>query len=471
MTTTSSRPDPNPLRDMVIGAREGERERPPDPVMTASVLLAEAAVEARRASATISAGLFSLCTPASVANPVAAGKAALGTLRALTVGKLGYAPCGGLAGEALRAAGVLGRRRPLSVRLALESFRTRLQAAIVENPNLDTADMHKLISSIGSVNPIVPALALRSMVARLGITRTLTMLAPVSIELLGMGGLLDFNPWNDDVAWVVLLGGTPHTDPVVGLPVGLLSLLNRGRGRAYRVEPDPILRIAIQRNQANDIVCYVNNIAAMGNHGLVLLRRIRCRDNVVRHVLMLPGTSFARLSNATPQDVVSCFDSLVHTDTTYTRSVGKLLADAAVPEGSEMMLVGHSLGGITAINLAADPVVAALYRLTHVVTVGSPIDNKRTADPATKVVTLVNEHDVIPCLDGRGPACPVSLPESWSEFSWRDETYDFPLSHAPQTYSATLLGKVPEIREQTNALITLYDGEVLADWLYAVRDN
>ncbi|RDI45282.1 hypothetical protein [Nocardia mexicana] len=474
MTTASTqrstaRAAAGPVRDVVIEQRGIPAE--PDPLMAASVALAEAAVEARRASATITAGLASLWSPSSLADPLAAGRGVLGTVKALTVGNLGYSPCGGVVGGALRAMEVLGRRRPLSVGLAVDSFRVRLQAATAQNPDLGAPDVQNLISSITAANPVGTALALRSMVGRLGITRALTVLAPVSIELFAMGGLLDANPWNDDVAWVVLMGGTPRADPVVGLPVKVLAMVNRGQGRAYRVEPDRILRVAMQRNQGNDIVDYVNNIAAMGNHGLVLLRRIRCRDNVVRHVVLLPGTSFARLSNATPQDVVGCFDNLVHTDTTYTRAVGKLLADAAVPEGSEAMLIGHSLGGIAAVNLACDPVLASMYRLSHVVTVGSPIDNKRTADPATKVISLVNEYDVFPCMDGRGPACPVEVPTGWSEFTWRDETYDFPLSHAPQTYSATLRSIVPEIREETNALISPYDGDVVADWTYAVRDK
>ncbi|MEC3917893.1 lipase family protein [Nocardia sp. CDC160] len=454
-----------------LGGEACGRERGVDPLMAVSVALAEAAVEARRASATISAGLSSLCSFSSLTDPVGAGRAVLGAAKSLTIGGLGFSPCGGLVGEGLRAIGVLGRRRPLSTGLAVESFRTRLQAAAADNPNLAVSDVQNLIAALVAANPFQVAASLRSMIGNLGLTRTLTVLAPVTIELCALGGLVDANPWNDDVAWVVLMGGTPRADPMAGIPVQALARFSRGRGRAHRVEPDRILRATMRRNQANDIVDYVNIIAAMGNHGLVLLRRIRCRDKKVRHVVLLPGTSFARLSNATPQDVVSCFDNLVHIDTTYTRAVRKLLADAEVPEGSEVMLVGHSLGGITAINLACDPVTAAMYRLTHVVTVGSPIDNKRPADPATKVISLVNECDVIPCLDGRGPACPVGVPASWTEFTWREETYDFPLSHAPQTYAATLLSIVPDIRERTNTLIAAYDGDVIADRPYAVRDN
>ena len=63
------------------------------------------------------------------------------------------------------------------------------------------------------------------------------------------------------------------------------------------------------------------------------------------------------------------------------------------------MIVGHSLGGITAMNLACELDFVSTYRLTHVIAVGSPIDNKRPVDPMTQIVSLVNEHDVIPGLD------------------------------------------------------------------------
>lgn len=262
----------------------------------------------------------------------------------------------------------------------------------------------------------------------------------------------------------------PTTDPFLGLPSSLLGRLNPGPGRAERADADSILEKVLGTSR-NDIVSYVGDIGALGNHGLVLLRRVACTDGQQRYVLLLPGTSFGLLSNSTPQDLVGAFDGLLRTDTTYTRAVKQLLLRSGLPAGSELMIVGHSLGGLTAMNLAMDVDVASTYRITHVITVGSPIDSKRPADHTTQVISLVNKHDVIPMLDGRGPASPNDIPDSWVELSWLDESYDYPLSHAPQAYSDTLRGELTTYRDQVNKLITAYDGEVVGNQPYMLRDK
>jgi pimeloyl-ACP methyl ester carboxylesterase len=312
--------------------------------------------------------------------------------------------------------------------------------------------------------------ALHALVERLGVTRALTTVSPVIMELLALTGLLDENPVNDGFSWVTLAGGIPTTEPFLGLPSTLLKYLNPGPGRAERADPDPILAKVLTTSR-NDIVSYINDIGALGNHGLVLLRRIACADGAVRYVLLLPGTSFGLLSNSTPQDLVGAFDGMLRTDTTYTRAAKKLLRRAGVPAGSDLMLVGHSLGGLTAMNLATDLDVVSEYRVTHVITLGSPIDGKRPADHTTQVVSLINKHDVIPALDGRGPAAPHEVPDSWLELAWLDESYDYPLSHAPQAYSDSLRGELTPHRERVNALLGAYDGEITANQPYMLRDK
>lgn len=134
-----------------------------------------------------------------------------------------------------------------------------------------------------------------------------------------------------------------------------------------------------------------------------------------------------------------------------------------MPDGAELMFVGHSLGGLTAMKLAMDVELAATHRITHVVTLGSPIDGKRPADHTTQAISLVNKHDVIATLDGRGPAFPGDVPAGWLELTWLDESYDNPLSHAPQAYSDALRGAMAHHRDRVNGLIRAYDGEVVGN--------
>ncbi|MEU5899509.1 lipase family protein [Streptomyces venezuelae] len=444
----------------------------PELLIAASILLADAALAARRTGAELTAagaswrvGLQALRRPAWALGTT------LSAARAMSnPAGLGLAANGGLVGETVRSLGAVARRRPACVAMAVDAFAMRIEAAAREHPSLAAPLAKRFTKAVVAGRRIEALRAARELVELLGVTRTLTTISPVVMELLALAGLLDENPTNDSFAWVTLTGGVPTTDPLFGLPAVLIRHLNPGPGRAERCEADAMLARVLARS-GNDIVRYIDDISALGNHGLALLRRIDCTDGATRYVLLLPGTSFGRLSNSTPQDLVGAFDALLRTDTTYSRSARQVLVRAGVPEGAELMIVGHSLGGITAMNLACDLDFVSTYRLTHVVTVGSPIDTKRPVDPTTRIVSLVNQHDVIPGLDGRGPASAHDTPDSWVECAWLDETYDYPLSHAPQAYADTLRrGEVPH-RDRVNRLITRYDGEIVGNQPYLVRDK
>ncbi|WP_338702641.1 hypothetical protein V2W30_35175 [Streptomyces sp. Q6] len=397
--------------------------------------------------------------------------AAVAAARALTnPAGLGLAANGGLVGETFRSLGAMARRRPACVAMAVDAFALRIEAAAREHPNLADPLARRLTAAVIGGRRVEALRTARKLVDLMGVTRTLTTVSPVIMELLALNGLLDENPTNDSFAWVTLGGGVPTTEPFFGLPAGLIRHFNPGPGRAERVAPDAMLAQVLTRS-ANDIVSYLDDISALGNHGLALLRRVACADGATRHVLLLPGTSFGRVSNSTPQDLVGAFDGVLRTDTTYTRAVKNLLTRAGVPAGSELLVVGHSLGGITAMNLACDLDVVTTYRLTHVVTVGSPIDNKRPVDPSVQIVSLVNKHDVIPGLDGRGPAAARDVPDGWLELTWLDERYDYPLSHAPQAYAGTLSGDTLPHRGRVNDLLAAYEGEIVSNQPYQLLDK
>ncbi|MFE6891175.1 hypothetical protein [Streptomyces sp. NPDC057694] len=454
------------------GRTEQPEQTDPELLIAASVLLADAALATRRTGAELTAAWASWRVGLqALRRPGWATGTALAAARALSnPAGLGIAVNGGLVGETFRSMGAMARRRPACVAMAVDAFALRIEAAARAHPNLAGPLARRLTDAVVAGRRLEAVRAARELTDLHGVTRTLTTVSPVIMELLALNGLLDENPTNDSFAWVTLAGGVPTTDPIFGLPAGLVRHLNPGRGRAERVDPDPLLTKVLTRS-ANDIVRYIDDISALGNHGLALLRRVACADGTERHVVLLPGTSFGRVSNSTPQDLVGAFDGILRTDTTYTRSVKQMLLRAGVPDGAELMVVGHSLGGITAVNLACDLDFVSTYRLTHVITVGSPIDNKRPADPTTRVVSLVNEHDVIPGLDGRGPASANDIPDSWIELAWTDETYDYPLSHAPQAYADTLSDSQQAHRARVNELITAYDGEIAANQPYLLRDK
>ncbi|MBB4951635.1 hypothetical protein F4556_007170 [Kitasatospora gansuensis] len=441
-------------------------------LVRASVLLAEAALEVRRAGAGLTAGVtgwrFALD---ALREPVPAAVAAASVARALfNPAGLGFGPVGGPVGEAMRWAGAVTRRRSAAVGMAADAFDLRVRAAAAGHPNLESPMVARLVEAVAAGERLETARAWCALVERLGVTRALTTIGPVAQELLAWAGLFDENPFNDDAAWAILHGELPPTDPVLGLPSGWISYLERGPGNAEAVDPDPLLARTMAHS-ANDITSYLDNMAALGNHGAALLRRIHCTDGETRYVLLLPGLSFAKLSNNTPADLAGGIDNTVNTDTTYTRAARRALESAGVPVGAELMIIGHSLGGMAAMNLAADLEFVTTYRLTHVIPTGSAIDDKRPADPDTKVISLVNGYDLITGMDGRGPAAPHDLPPGWTELAWLDATFDYPLSHSPQAYAISLRGLAAPQRDTANELLSRYDGEIVGNQLYLLRDR
>jgi len=92
-------------------------------------------------------------------------------------------------------------------------------------------------------------------------------------------------------------------------------------------------------------------------------------------------------------------DSIVGTSTAnnqYARSVQQALQANGVPEGAQLMLVGHSQGSDTAVDLAADPVFnGELYNVTHVVGAAYHSDPQlEFVPPETEVLILKNNFDV-----------------------------------------------------------------------------
>ncbi|MDH5522015.1 MAG: hypothetical protein OEZ14_15940, partial [Acidimicrobiia bacterium] len=67
-----------------------------------------------------------------------------------------------------------------------------------------------------------------------------------------------------------------------------------------------------------------------------------------------------------------------------------------VPAGAELLIVGHSYGADTALDLAADPAFAGRYDVTHVVATGYFSQPQLPAVPAdTRVLVVQNRHDIV----------------------------------------------------------------------------
>jgi pimeloyl-ACP methyl ester carboxylesterase len=93
--------------------------------------------------------------------------------------------------------------------------------------------------------------------------------------------------------------------------------------------------------------------------------------------------------------------TLIGERSTYENGVLAALRRAGVTRHDDVMLVGHSEGGMVAVTTARDATSSGEFRITHVITAGAPIGMTAAQVPrGVKVLALENARDVVPHLDG-----------------------------------------------------------------------
>ncbi len=383
----------------------------------------------------------------------------------------GWAPQGrGPLARAARIAGVLTSRESLPVSLAVTGLKARIRAAAVEHPELlADPDTARVIKAIEEDRQREAVRIFKSIVGNQGAERAFALLAPSFADIVAWNALTDENPFNDEAGWEIATGRTlTVAEPFLGIGSRLWAYADRGPGRAQAMSCDGDL---LQRlDVSGTIAGYIRNIGTIGTGGTLLVQKVTGPDGMTRYVVQLAGMAPGGLRHESPQDLVGALNAVNRPATPYSRAVTKALR-SLIPSGTDVALVGHSLGGITAMNLAGDRDFCALYRVTHVVAIGSPIDGKRPADPRTRVCSLVNEHDVVPSLEGRSSVSPYALPAQFTEFTWTDDTHAFPLCHAAERYAHNLQFDVPDASAHVDAELAPYRGGVTGTRLFQLYDR
>jgi len=209
---------------------------------------------------------------------------------------------------------------------------------------------------------------------------------------------------------------TLRVDPVLGLPLSLVSGA-APEGPGY-VTASPLRpRWADSAiGSVGSAMRRVSDLEHMPTADLAV-ERVAGADGMTRWVVELPGMRHMGVS-ADPEDLSGAVSAMALPATAYTRSVVKALDAAGVPRGAPVLLVGHSQGGIVAMDLAGDPAFnGERVQVTHVVVAGSPISSKQVAPGSdTKVVSVENVNDVVTHLDAVD-AAPVTPQRLTYQFS------------------------------------------------------
>ena len=131
---------------------------------------------------------------------------------------------------------------------------------------------------------------------------------------------------------------------------------------------------------------------------------------------------------------------MAHDHSQLLDCVAAALEAAGAGPAEDVMLTGHSLGGIAAASLAADTGFTSRFHVTSVVTAGSPI--ARIDVPASvTVLSLEHEQDVVPMLDGRRNEDSAAWVTVRRDLAGRDGSVggsgDFLVAHDAATYAET----------------------------------
>ena len=127
-----------------------------------------------------------------------------------------------------------------------------------------------------------------------------------------------------------------------------------------------------------------------------------------RVIVYIPGTKeWSPKAGENPLDVTSNVHAMADSADVAAseRAVLAAMRSARVGADDEVLLVGHSQGGIVAANIAADQ---HAFKVAGIVAFGAPIAAADIA-PSTNVLALEHTNDPVPMLDGG----PNAIRENW----------------------------------------------------------
>lgn len=136
-------------------------------------------------------------------------------------------------------------------------------------------------------------------------------------------------------------------------------------------------------------------------HGAIQIQRI-VENGQERFIVYIPGTddmSPIPQDGDHARDMETNYQLIGGMDTAYGRGIQQAMLDAGL-EGKDVMLVGHSQGGMVSTSLAADADFTRHFNVQHVVTAGSPTAQVADLPSGTSAIHFENRGDAVPLLDG-----------------------------------------------------------------------
>ena len=199
---------------------------------------------------------------------------------------------------------------------------------------------------------------------------------------------------------VTPVGGNGATvlPPAAKDPFGLASAVNPGMtGKGKEAKSPQSISETITHCQ--EVQSSKNSLGqGYEEAGVISIQRVEHADGRVSWVVYVPGTTDWTVGDGEPQDLLTNLEAVGGTPTDMESGVVTAMRQAGIQPGEEVALYGHSQGGITVSNIAADPAIQEHYNITTVLTAGSPTAGADIPDDV-HALHLENTGDAVPGLD------------------------------------------------------------------------
>ena len=275
---------------------------------------------------------------------------------------------------------------------------------------------------------------------------------------------------------VTPVGGNGSTvlPPAAKDPFGLASAVNPGMtGKGKEAKSPQSISETITHCQ--EVQSSKNSLGqGYEEAGVISIQRVEHADGRVSWVVYVPGTTDWTSGDGEPQDLLTNLEAVGGTPTAMESGVVTAMRQAGIQPGEEVALYGHSQGGITVSNIAADPAIQGRYNITTVLTAGSPTAGADIPDNV-HALHLENTGDAVPGLDAAptptGPHRQVAMLDTH-----QTSTNGYP--HASSAYAQAAEGledKAPELADWNKSFSRASgageQGTSTTEYTFAVQRN
>jgi len=248
---------------------------------------------------------------------------------------------------------------------------------------------------------------------------------------------------------------TPDTESAAGLLAGLYS---DGQHQTVpttltvpssNTPPADLTAMLEHLKEVNDL----SDQAHPEHNGTIEIQTITGPDGEVRHIVYAPGTDDLTTTpwgqDGDVRDLGTNLLLVSGQDNAYQRGILDAMRQAGVQPGQPVAIVGHSQGGMEGAAILSQ---GSAYTVTNVVTAGSPIASVEGYPDGSHVLSLENQGDVIPLLDGEDNA------DSAEQVTVRFDDHEMSiggnhgLDHYIQGAEAVQASGDPSIQEQLASL-------------------